>query len=292
MVPYVDVGDACGAPGGLAAWIRRMMEAGSSSSLGIRPRFSPLERLAEFEACWDRDRLYPNPGLSPFAPGWRWADRAALLRYRYLDSFEKTAAPSQPPDAPQLAKRWIALAKKEAALEREKRRLAADIQAEREAGTVIPKAAIKKGRHGDPVLRDTMDALIGLYAELYGVLATETRDGPAVRFAAAFFDGLDEVQGNWMWILALGAKITSDPTPPAAPWRYVVGLKCPDNEKLRNELRRSLERSTSRSQELLRAGPRKFVREDRCPAPGAFALVTDGTAKWGTVDGSMPDIYP
>jgi hypothetical protein len=154
-------------------------------------------------------------------------------------------------------------------------------------GNVSP-GETRFGRRGNVSLRWTMDALIGLFAELYGVNATQTKNGPAVRFSNSFFDGLD---GDWVSASAFTCVPFVEDEPPYLPSRHLSNVKRPRIEELRNEGRRALERSITKNREPFTCDVGR-IREGVYPVSGAFALTDDeGSAKWGTSNGKMPYIH-
>jgi hypothetical protein len=291
VIPHFSVTDACGAPGGIAAWIQQIIEDGSSTTLGLGPRFHPLRKLEEMEAAFSRaGPAYPACGKSPFEADWPWVYRLALLRHRYLDSFPKEKHRAPPPNGPDLANLWHEIKRKEVALDRISRNYASLAEMKLKGRSDIPEKA-KPGRRGDAVLRATIDALIGLF-ELCGTDATQTQGGPAVRFANTFFSGLD---AEWVWILAIDWVVFAGEQPPDATLRHVENVKRATPEALRNEVRRALQRQKTKSRERRAIDVGQIFTKAFYPVSGAFAVLDDrgarnGRSRWANASNSRsPD---
>lgn len=212
--PHFDVRDACGAPNGFDALIRHMMVSGSSAQLRLEPRFDPLDERSEHAACSKSPLRDRDP--HSFEPDLPFADRVALVRYLYLASHWAAEKPERPlspqaafakahppPQEPHLVELWSAWREWQLAADRAKIRYKDRAAAERHPKAPQPRIT-KPGRRGNVALRTAMDRLVDLFSNLYGVPATQTNDGPAMRFAAAFFEGIGCVDGRWIWTPAVG----------------------------------------------------------------------------------------
>jgi hypothetical protein len=152
-----------------------------------------------------------------------------------------------------------------------------------------PNAETRRGRLGNPVLRETVKHLGRLYSEMFILPVTRTALGPAERFATAFFSGLD---GLWDW---RSAREYEDDFS-AADIGYASSgpqkIHIPRPGELATYLRQSTEKATGHR--LVPRPPflQNGYRGRWWPVAGAFFLTTEGgVEKWGTTSGKMPELH-
>jgi len=223
-------------------------------------------------------------GTTPFGHP-RWATRLCLARYRYLAWFypPKEIKP-RPPHNPAFRQLWDRWKAAEKAAERAKKRFDEAASAGRRK---LP-AQKRLGRRGNILFRETTKALTRLYSEIYGIKATHTTRGPAARFAAAFFDGLD---GKWGWISADDFEQTFNGAGNLLIWSLLAPIDVPTPSALPDLLRAAIVDAEQEAVTDRVELPTATHVDERCPVPGAFALTEMWGEKWGTFDGEMPEIF-
>lgn len=310
---YFNVWDVCGAPGSAEEWVIRVATAAQ------RPmRFDPMDKVSELEA-----RRLEGPNDGDLLLRSRWSTQLCLLRHRYLASFfpaENIGVPrvSFDPAARDFWNEWQAakkaveraersVARARRAAEKAHLRYGRALLAERWKQRGIPphqieetmrwsdaqlvelrRAQIKTGRRGNPTLRATMKALTRLYSEMHGIVATHTARGPAVRFASAFFSGLD---AKWKWASARDVSDLLKNGGTEINWRYLRPILVPQSGALRDLLRTAIARAPRDAVEPRMEIPALIRFDQHCPVQGAFVAENGGGENWGTSDGKMPPIF-
>jgi len=288
---YVDVLSACGAPGGAEAWVARVI-----SAPGYSARFDPLDGLAVDEAPASRRVFVTSPHESP-----QWARRLSLLRYRYLSSFYA-------PEPPQETARVYRAHQFEMDADVERRHPVLwrkwwkKLNAERDARLAL-EHAIQERRRTDgatsernALLQAIFNGLTRLYFEMFGVSVTGTINGPADRFAVAFFEDCGK---SWGWIWASDCRVRRDypefrhETPLTKLARSNIPASNQRQYRLRSALKdnHAVQQAIQDHLELISIySPTRGHR----PVPGAFAMIdpTNGREKWGSKHGEMPQIFP
>ncbi len=146
----------------------------------------------------------------------------------------------------------------------------------------------KKGRRGDPQLRETVRALLRLYKELFGLEPTHTERGPTARFVAQFFEG---VTAEWHWIDADAWDVKPDDGRILLIWRRLERVRSPAKSALPDLIRAAMT-SDARGDETARWEISDALTEGgRCLVAGAFAIWSERGEEWGTTDREVPPLF-